>query len=257
MRYPFGLQLYSVRDHLDKDINAALRAVRDAGYEYVETAGFHGITPDEFIHALQRTGLKPVSMHVPYEAMLHQGEQVLRTCVKFSVSWIVIPWLGPQQCPDREQWIAAGARLNEIGAWLKKEGVCLCYHNHSHEFVPLPDGSVPFECLLSATESENLSIELDTCWAALAGEDVCGMLHRFKGRCPIIHVKDYIRSADNGMPRLTEVGRGLMPWEEILPAAEQAGVRWFLVEQDQSDTDSLESARVSAGYMRQWNEQPG
>jgi len=253
MKYPFGLQLYTVRDHLDRDMRSALRAVREAGYEYVETAGFHGKSPDEFMEMLRQEGITPVSMHVPYEALMHQGDQVLRVARKYAVSWLVVPWLGPAQCPDGDTWRAAGARLNEMGSRFRQEGLHLCYHNHSHEFVPLADGSVPFELLFAAADPENLQIELDTCWAALAGVEVCNILHRFAGRCPLVHVKDYTRSGEDGMPRLTEVGRGEMPWHAILPAASQSGTQWYFVEQDESASDSLESARAGAGFMRECN----
>lgn len=257
MKYPFGLQLYTVRDHLDRDVRDALHAVREAGYEYVETAGFHGRSPDEFMGMLREAGLTPVSMHVPYETLMHQCDLVVRIAKKYAVSWVVVPWLGPAECPNRDAWRAAGAQLNELGAHFRREGLRLCYHNHSHEFAPLMDGSVPFELLFSAADSENLLIELDICWAALAGMDVCELLQRFTGRCPLVHVKDYTRSQDDGMPRLTEAGRGEMPWRTIFPVASQAGTQWYFVEQDESASDSLESARAGAGFMRECNEQAG
>ncbi|HOJ68498.1 MAG TPA: sugar phosphate isomerase/epimerase [Candidatus Hydrogenedentes bacterium] len=254
MKYPFGLQLYTVRDHLDRDLPATLRQIREAGYEYVETAGFHGRSPEEFMTMLRREGLTPVSMHVPYETLVHQGDQVTRIAQKFGVSWVVVPWLGPELCPDRDAWRTAGARLDEMGVQFRREGLWLCYHNHSHEFVPLSDGSVPFELLLASADPEHLLIELDTCWAALAGADVCELLRRCAGRCPLLHAKDYTRAPGDGMPRLTELGQGEMPWGKILPEAARAGARWYFVEQDESATDSLESARVGARFMRECNE---
>ena len=94
---------------------------------------------------------------------------------------------------------------------------------------------------------DKAALELDSYWVQYGGADPVEKLNQYKGRCPLLHVKDMSADASR---TFTEVGRGIMDWGAILPAAAKAGVHWFIVEQDTCPGDSLESARISADYMR-------
>src|ERR1700722_6682658 len=64
-----GIQLYTVRDHMNKDAEGTLRQVAAIGYRNVEHAGywkrkFYGRTAIEFRKLLEGLGLNLVSGHV-------------------------------------------------------------------------------------------------------------------------------------------------------------------------------------------------
>ena len=40
--FKIGLQLYSIRDEVEKDMEASLKAISEMGYDCVEFAGFFG-----------------------------------------------------------------------------------------------------------------------------------------------------------------------------------------------------------------------
>ena len=55
---PIGLQLYSVREMLPKDLEGTLRQVAAAGYKEVEAAGYFGHPAVEIRHAMDQAGLR-------------------------------------------------------------------------------------------------------------------------------------------------------------------------------------------------------
>jgi sugar phosphate isomerase/epimerase len=82
----------------------------------------------------------------------------------------------------------------------------------------------------------------------VGGEDPVRIIKRFGHRVPMVHIKDW-RGGPDGKPKVTELGRGRMVWGPIFDAAKNAGVRWYIAEQDESVTDSLESAKRNAHFM--------
>ncbi len=253
MKYPFALQLYSVRDYFERNPADALARVKAAGYDHVELAGTCGMTAAAFMGLVRDAGLNPVSMHVGIEAVTGSPEGVLADARTFGVEYVVVPWLGPEQCPDRDAWLAAARAMDAAGARLRGGGITLCYHNHDHEFATLGDGTI-FDLIFGSSDPENLQAELDTCWSTVGGADTTALIRRFTGRLPLVHVKDFT-PGERGGAVFAELGRGIMDWNAVLPAARAAGARWFVVEQDASATDTMESAAVNAAFMARFNEE--
>ena len=243
---PFALQLYTVRDHMEKDPIATLREVKAAGYDSVELAGLAGHSAAQFKAILDDIGLTPSSAHIGYEELVGDIDQAIADCKALGITYAVVPWVGAEMCPDKAAWCTAISQMDKAGAQLRAEGIRLCYHNHDHEFESL-DGDVIFDLIFQNSAPENLAAELDTCWVTIGGADPVAILRDFGARCPLLHVKDYTP----GDPfRFAEVGRGCMQWDAIFAAAQEIGVAWYVVEQDDHfATGSLDSARISAAYM--------
>ena len=243
---PFALQLYTVRDALDQEVAAALAAVRSAGYTCVELAGTHGLGVKAFKQQLDVAGLSAISAHMPFEEIVGQTDRVITEARLLGIDYVVVPWLGGEDFAAWQAWEAAAKKLDAAGAALREAGICLCYHNHAHEFSELQKVR-PYDVICENAAPENLSLQLDICWAALAGEDIFALMRRLAGRLPILHLKDY---APGEPPSLTELGRGCLPWDEIFACAREIGIAWNVVEQDDNFTvDSLDSARVGAQFM--------
>jgi sugar phosphate isomerase/epimerase len=64
----------------------------------------------------------------------------------------------------------------------------------------------------------------------------------------LVHLKDMAVQANT--PIMAEVGEGNMNWESILAACQEAGVLWYIVEQDTCQRDPFESLGISLRNLR-------
>ena len=240
---PFALQLYTVRDHMEKDAAATLKRVKEIGYDHVELAGTAGRTPKEFKAMLDNAGLTPVSSHYGMENLAGGVDEAVREAEVFGIPYLVVPWV---KADTAAGWLAIAAQLDEAGAALRNHGIQLCYHNHAHEFERY-DGELAFTLLMTGSKPEHLAAEIDTYWVRFGGEDPVATINQYAGRCPLLHIKDM--AADEARS-FAEVGRGVIDWKPIFAAGYKAGVEWFIAEQDVCPGDSLECARISAEFMK-------
>lgn len=245
---PFALQLYTVRGPLEKDTADTLRRVKAMGYDYVEVAGLAHHTAQDFKALLDGAGLTAISAHWGYEMVSSHLERVAEEARILGVRYAVVPWLGGDICSDKAGWLKAIDAMDRAGACLGEQGLQLCYHNHAHEFEQF-DGEYILDLIYSHSAPEHLAVQLDTCWTAVGGLDPVAVIEQYAGRIPLLHIKDYLP----GPPlKLAEVGSGCMPWDAVLEAGLKAGTQWFIIEQDESELDPLESAAISAEFIRRW-----
>lgn len=248
-------QLYTVRTVLPEKPLETLQALDKIGYREVEVtqAGLDRIWP-----ALKKTRLKPVSIHID-AALLAPGKEAgldaaVADAKKRGFDFVAYPVMLPA---DRG---AAGmrsfaARLNRLGVKCSDAGMKLCYHNHAFEFDPR-DGKTPLEMLMESTDREVVGLELDIFWASVAGHNPVALLERYAGRVPLLHLKDKPADQpvlfDQSVPpsAFKEVGAGSIDIAAVLRAAEAAGVRHYIVEQDQTPGDPVESMRQSFEFLR-------
>lgn len=251
MRYPYALQLYSVRDHLERNAAETLRRIKEIGFDFVEPAGTAGLLAKEFGSLLRQNDLRAVSAHIPYTSFVQDLDQVIRDAAELELTFVVMPWLGEEEMPDFDAWRGAARALDYAGSRLRQEGIRLCYHNHEHEFHPI-NGTSVFQMLLDETEPENVAIELDAGWATFAGEDAAAWIQRLRDRVPLLHIKD-LKKTEGGAPLITELGRGMVDWDAVLRAGQATGVEWYIVEQDESEQDTLVSAAQNFRFMEDKN----
>ena len=248
-KLPYALQLYTVRDELEKNAAATLHKVKEMGYDYVELAGTAGLSAAEFKALLDEAGLTPISVHAGYERIAAGLDEVAAEAKHFGLEYVVVPWLGGEACPDKEAWLTAIRQMDAAGARLRSDGIQLCYHNHAHEFEQF-EGVYIFDLIYENSAPEHLASELDTCWSEVGGADTVALMKKYGNRIPLLHVKDYERS-QTGDVVFRELGQGCMVWEPIFQAAKACEVAWYIVEQDAhfAAGGSLESAAISASFM--------
>lgn len=240
----FGIQLYSVRDNLAKDVPATLAGLKRAGYDFVELFDVAPSAAPQWKTMLADAGLRAVAAHVDYETVVKNTVGAGDMARTLGYTDIIVPWL---KFEARHEWLHAAATMNEIGARLRAEGLRLGYHNHEHEFEAIDD-TTPFEIIFSIAAPENLFLELDVRWATEYGGNAIAILREFGARCPYLHLKERPKVGKG----FTEVGRGVIDWPAIIAAGRETGVEWHIVEQDESDTDSIRSAAISAEYLRRF-----
>ena len=144
--------------------------------------------------------------------------------------YVAIPYL------DKERWYG-GSRFQDtldmiakIAGKCREAGMELLYHNHNFEFEKTAEGGYQLDAFYDAIPAEQLKTELDLCWVKAGGADPVSCLQKYSGRCPIVHVKDFIRK--DGEVVLVAVGDGEVGAEKVVPAAVECGARWLVIEQD-------------------------
>lgn len=241
-----GLQLYTVRDHLEKDFEGTLRKVAELGYKGVEFAGYYGRTVEQVQEILQETGLTAIGAHTPYNRLKEALEEELAFNKTIGSRYIIVPYLAEE---DRNRWPEIIEDLKTFGERCKAEGLVLCYHNHDFELTLQHDGKPVLDAIYEQVPESLLQVELDTCWVAFAGANPLEYIATYQGRLPLVHWKDLIKKAD-GSPETVELGKGEIAITAIGDAAVAAGAEWLIVEQDYCAGDSLDSIKTSMEWVR-------
>ena len=266
MRLPIAIQLYSLRDDMEKDMPKTLRAVRDMGYDGVEFAGLFGREPEEVRRICDELSLVPVSAHVPFADMEQDPEGVAEIYHRLGCRQLVIPYLDSVYLPGNEKYgdLQKGARA--VAAAAKKRGMVLCYHNHDFEFARL-NGKYKLDILYTDLPAEILQTQIDTCWAKVAGENPAEYLRRYAGRCPTVHLKDFAGEKSEHMYSLIgkeedaqarnafefrPCGYGRQDMPTLVRSCEECGAEWLIVEQDNPGLGktAMECAEMSVKYLR-------
>jgi sugar phosphate isomerase/epimerase len=242
-----GLQLYTLREETGRDFKGTLEEVARLGYEGVEFAGYGGIPADEMKSLLGQLGLTAIASHVSLQRLRDGLEEEIAYNRTIGSGYIIVPYLSEELRKDEPSWQAIFAELEELGKQIRQAGIGFGYHNHEFEFQAVVKGQSAFDAMLAAT-SENVSIELDTCWVQVADEDPLAYIRRLQGRMPLIHLKDY-GDVDEGKKDTVELGAGEIMLEKIVREAENAEVEWIIIEQDRTRKPALDSVRISIEWL--------
>ena len=264
-REKIALQLYSVREDMERDFYGTLRAVRELGYRGVEFAGLFDHDPKEVADFCRGIGLEIVSAHVPFQVLMADMAGTIACYKTLGCKHVVVPYLTEDLRPGQPGFQSVIDGIKVLGEALGKEGMVLQYHNHDFEFVKL-DGRYALDILYSEVGPELLQTQLDTCWVNVGGEDPVGYIGKYAGRMPTIHLKDFVGSKsehmygliglDEGEQKsdkfeLRPLGKGVQNFPAIVEAADKGGAEWFIVEQDMPSLGltPMECAAESIRYL--------
>ncbi|TDL31292.1 sugar phosphate isomerase/epimerase [Jeotgalibacillus sp. S-D1] len=245
-RKGIALQMYTLREESKKDFAGTLKKVADLGFDGVELAGYGGLTANELKNLLKELGLQAASSHVPLSSIENELEEVIRYQKELGSAHIVCPVL-PRDRHTQKDYENLIATLNEAGKRCYEEGITLSYHNHDFELVPFDNGVQPLEKILAETNPEWVKAEFDVYWLKKAGEDPVAWLERYQDRTPLVHLKDM---TTDGEQFFAELGAGGVDIDSIVSHLLSAPVEWWIIEQDQSRTDPLESIEKSIQYLK-------
>ena len=242
-RLPVAIQLYSVRDAMEKDFAGTLKKIADLGYKGVEFAGFGGFSAVEIRNLLDELGLTPAGSHTGMDLLRDHLDEVIEYNLAIGNKYIICPY---NQYKSKEDYVKAAKFYDECGAKIRARGLEFLYHNHDFEFTKF-DGEYGLDIIFNNVNPENVGAELDLGWIFYTGIDPAVFLKNFKKRCPLVHIKDFLSV---GEKTFTEIGNGLVDVKSVAAAAVEAGVEWLIVEQDVSNITSMESARINLENMR-------
>lgn len=258
-----GLQLYTVRDAMQKDPKGTLAKVAHIGYNslegatYTGTQTFYGMTPGDFSKVLKQNGLVMPSSHYRLGEEKTNGEMAKGTILNgwdkavddaaaVGIKYMVCAYLSDQERGGIDHYKKVAHDLNKAGERCKKAGLQLCYHNHDFEFIN-QNGTLPYDILLNDTDKNLVKMEMDMYWVSKAGKDPVALINQHPGRFPLFHVKDMDKTASKSF---TEVGNGSIDFKRIFREANKAGMKYFFVEQDKTPGDPFESIAKSISYIK-------
>ena len=238
-----GLQLYTVRHQMEKDLEGTIARVAATGYREVEFAGYFGKSPRDVRALLDHHALSSPSSHVSLAP--DQWRAALDAAPVVGHRYLVIAWIPAEERHTLDDYKRWAERLNRAATEAKAAGLQLAYHNHDFEFVPL-DGKLPYDVLLAETDPKLVQLEMDLYWIVKGGQDPLAYFARWPGRFPMVHVKDSAGPPDH---KMAAVGGGKIDFRKIFAQSDQAGIRHYFVEHDNPD-DPFASIRASYDYLQ-------
>jgi sugar phosphate isomerase/epimerase len=238
---PLGLELYSVRDEMKKDLMGTVRGVAKMGYQCVEFYGpYYDWTPEyarQVRAELDELGIHCYSTHNGLKSFTPEGiSKAIDLNKILGTRYIVLASAG--EVKGLDGWKRVAETLNKANDTMKRQGLHAGYHNHDAEWKPL-DGQKPIEVLATALD-QSIVLQLDVGTCLSTGNDPVAWINRNPGRIRSMHVKDW--SPRKEYKVLT--GEGIAPWKKIFAAAEKTGgIEYYLIEQEGSDYSEMETAQ--------------
>ena len=256
-----SIQLYSLREQMDADLEAVFAQLQKLGYRKVEHAGFHGRTVEEFKAALDKYGLRATSGHtnVPYPFDEEEWRTIVANAVTLGQEYVVeplpqfaIPGLVTMTSgAPSPVWRDFAATLNRAAAIAAEEGIRVGYHNHNVEFFPLTDNPLgrAYDILLAETDPALVHFEMDLYWVWNAEQDPVEWLNAHPTRFRQFHVKDMDEEGN-----FTNPGEGVIDFGRIFKTAQRVRrtvpIREYIVERDDAGSDGLVFAEVGYKFLR-------
>jgi sugar phosphate isomerase/epimerase len=244
-RLPIGLELYSVRAELARDLPNTLKAVAKMGYEVVEFySPYFKWTPayaKEVRAQMDDLGLRCWSTHNGFESFgfgENMGHAIELNKI-LGTRYIVLA-SAPGSPSGVEGWKKLSQHLSEAVEQLKPHGLSAGYHNHQAEWAKLENGQRILEVIAANTPKE-FALQLDVGTCEEAGADPVAWVRANPGRIKMMHLKDWA-PGEKGYHVL--FAEGVTPWKELLAAAESiGGAEYFLIEQEGSRYSELDTAK--------------
>jgi len=246
-----GAQLYTVREFCRTigGIAETLKKVRAIGYTTVQISGFGPVDPNEVAKAVQDAGLSVAATHVGWQRLLEDTDAVIAEHKTWNCAHPAIGGL-PAEYHGVDGLKKFLDELPGVAEKLAAEGMDFSYHNHSHELVKY-DGRTWLEMLYDQAAPGHLKAEIDTYWIQHGGGDPVAWVRKCAGRQSLLHLKDMIITEQREQ-HMAEIGEGNLNWPDILKAAEEGGVEYALVEQDECyGRDPFESLAISYRNLKQ------
>jgi sugar phosphate isomerase/epimerase len=240
-----GLQLYTVRSEMRKDVGATLQRVAEIGYSEVEFAGFFELAPSRVRELLDANGLVAPAAHYAMDAIEVGLDAAAAAAKTIGIRRLIVASLPMRQLQTAADWKDVAARFNAAGKRAGDAGLRVGFHNHEAEFRVV-DGVTPFDVLLEETDPTFVDFEMDLYWITRAGRDPLDYFRRFPGRFKLVHVKDAGPPPELAM---RDVGAGTIPWKTLFAQHRQAGIEHYFVEHDSPGADPFASVKASFAYL--------
>ena len=239
-----GIQLWSVRNEANADFKGTVEKLKAMGYKGVEIAGISSLNYFEMAEVLNSAGITAISAHIGLDEI--ENEEKLEGLKGLGLKYAAFNGMGI----SKESIPYLRDNFTRLGKICRENGIYLLYHNHDYEFAKIDE--VPgLDLVYGAVNPKYLGAEIDTCWVKYAGIDPAEYIRKYKGRCPLIHIKDYNGGKKGEDFSYKAVGSGVMDVGAVINAAKAAGSEWIIVEQDSPEKGRtpMDSCKESAEFI--------
>jgi sugar phosphate isomerase/epimerase len=267
-----GLQLYSVRDDMQKDPAGTLKALSDMGYRYVEHANyvnhkFYGYPAREFRKRLDDLGLKMPSGHTVMRSQhwdaakndfTDEWKATVDDAAILGQQFVISPWMDEKLRNNHDELMRFLDLFNKSGELCKKSGMKFGYHNHDFEISTKVGNETLYDVILKNTDPSLVIHQLDIGNFYGVGGRGADFIKRYPNRFASMHVKDEIKAKGNGEMEggyeSTVLGKGVVNVKEIIDLAKKmGGTEYFIVEQESyQGQPPLDAAKEDLAIMKKW-----
>ena len=249
-----GLQLYSLRDDLKKDVKCTIEALGKIGYAYVEAASYnngeiYGMEPEAFKSLIEKNGMKFISSHAgtdyngdqaSWDEAMAWWDKFIDAHKKAGCKYIIKPSMGKYAFSGEEGLKKTCEYFNAVGEKCNKAGILFGYHNHTAEFDDIINTqTVIYDYMLQNTDPNKVTFEMDVYWIYKGGKYSVDYFNKYPGRFELLHIKD---AKDLG-------ASGEMDFKPIFENSKKAGTKWFIVENEEYDCPPLESVKKCYEFL--------
>jgi sugar phosphate isomerase/epimerase len=249
-----GLQLYSVREDMNKNPQATIAKVGEMGYKYVEAAGyrdgkFYGMDPAEFKALCEASGLQVLGSHASqnlpdsanWDKAMAWWDKCIDAHAAAGVKWIVQPSMGTVGYESLDGLKRFCEYFNVVGEKCNAKGIRFGYHNHAKEFTVMHEGKPVYDWMLELTDPQKVMFQIDIYWIIEGGKDPLDYFDRYPGRFELWHIKDK-----------EEVGAsGAIDFEAIFAAREKSGAQYGIVEVEEYNFEPIVSVQKSLEFLNE------
>jgi len=249
-----GLQMYSLRDDLKKDVKGSIEKMGKIGYTSMEAASFdngkfYGMEPEAFKALLEANGMKLVSSHTganytgdqaSWDAAMIWWDMAIAAHKKAGCKYIVKPSMGEYPYKNLEALKKTCEYFNAIGEKCNAAGIRFGYHNHSKEFTKITDAEdLVYDYMLKNTDPKKVTFELDVYWIYKGGQNAVAYFNKYPKRFELLHIKDE-----------KEIGAsGLIDFKPIYENRAKAGTKVCFVEVERYDFEPFVSVQKSFDFL--------
>jgi sugar phosphate isomerase/epimerase len=252
-----GVQLYSFRNEMKKDLKGTLKMVKDMGLQTVETSTFTGMNAQETRKMLDAAGLKAVSMGTNFDDLAKPAkwDTIAMNAKTLGAEFVMCPWIPHNGTEFTFQDVKKAADVfNAAGKALKKKGLKLIYHPHGYEFRPYLENTLLFDYLVKNTNKKYVNFEMDIYWIKNPGQDPVTWLRKYPKRWKALHVKDQKKGVPGNQNGQSDVewnvvaGTGSLDLPGIFREAKKIGVKYYFIEDESSH--SVEQVPQTILYLK-------
>jgi len=253
-----GLQLYTLRNIIGKDVPGTMKTVSEIGFKELECYGYGAgkifdMPYADFDKLCNDLGMKITSGHYGLGmaspdwlgTIVNGWEQAVEDAKNVGQENMILAYLVEQERETLDSYKRVCELLNQANEVCKQAGMKLGYHNHDFEFVTM-DGQIPYDVMLQELDP-SINMELDLYWITRAGKKPLDYFEKFPGRFTQWHVKDMSKSD----PTLqTDVGTGAIDFQSIFAKAELSGLKHYYLEQENYAVSEVSSIKNGYKYLQ-------
>ena len=238
---PVGLQMWSLREYLPKDLPGTLAKVRAMGFREVEGAGLWKHTVGELKTAMDTAGLRCQSAHMGFERLRDDAPGAFAEAKALGASWVVCPWIPHDKEFTRDDALKAAEAFNRFASAADATGLRFAYHCHGYEMLPSPEGT-RFDTLAQNTDPKRVSFQVDVFHTLHGGANPVDLINRYANRVTSLHLKDLkkgtaiTKGTGTATPDVdVPLGTGQVDWAAVLRAAMKSSASLYYLEDESAD----------------------